>query len=713
MPRGSIDDLVRSLGGPGGVSAHDKLVSILCGRNGPEADAAVAALAQAVACGADAAEGAAAWARACNAARVVLKAAQQSPAAAARIAGVPAALPTLAAALRGETKLCVKAAAAIMITVGAAPAAASRTLLEPGCLANLAAALGDVRHGAVLYSVAAVLNQLASSSSAAAARIGNCPGVVAAVISALPRAATVRRSNNSRTGSQSDAPTVVELLSSCLTYIFEADASCAQTVPGALSALLALADSGNDRNAGAALGVLVALSSAGPQAALALTEAPAVLPALVAALASRSLEVACHACFAISNTVFQGGDKAAARVAATPGALPALARAAAGEDLQQAGAAVSSLNCICTLAAPEARQVAAAPGALEALAAALRRWQSSRDREQQFAFGSAAEALASIAAADAAHARLVAAAAPDMPEIVVRALVPHCSTMAAGASQLLHCLSAAPPELRARLYEAGAVEACVEVLRCAESAGGGLPAMHNVCFFLARADADRCMAAPGLLEALARAAGCGEEGEARVEFLAAAAFAHIAEAAPQHARRLAGSGKALGALAALLCSGGADTVDAATRALRAAAAEAPGAVAAALAAPSSGPRARALLLQLPLSLPAEAVGALSLAAARAAALGARSAALEALAAAAGQEAEAAHPKACVACGQEAGPGVRLKPCAGCAGGPAGRVLYCGAACQGADWKRHKAFCKLAAAAAKEGAPAAAAGREPA
>ncbi|GBF89117.1 hypothetical protein Rsub_01834 [Raphidocelis subcapitata] len=81
------------------------------------------------------------------------------------------------------------------------------------------------------------------------------------------------------------------------------------------------------------------------------------------------------------------------------------------------------------------------------------------------------------------------------------------------------------------------------------------------------------------------------------------------------------------------------------------------------------------------------------------------AALEALAAAAGGEAEAARPKACVACSQEAGAGVRLKPCAGCAGGPAGRVLYCGAACQGADWKRHKAFCKPAAAAAKGDAAA--------
>ncbi|GBF89113.1 hypothetical protein Rsub_01830 [Raphidocelis subcapitata] len=145
--------------------------------------------------------------------------------------------------------------------------------------------------------------------------------------------------------------------------------------------------------------------------------------------------------------------------------------------------------------------------------------------------------------------------------------------------------------------------------------------------------------------------------------------------------------------------------NAAADALNKLAAEAPSAVAAALAAPSGGPRARALLQQLPLSLPAEAAGALSLAAARAAALGARAAALEALAAAAGQEAEAARPKACVACGQEAGPGVRLRPCAGCAGGPAGRVLYCGATCQGADWGRHKAFCKLAAAAAKEDAAA--------
>ncbi|GBF89112.1 hypothetical protein Rsub_01829 [Raphidocelis subcapitata] len=657
MPRASIDDLVRSLGGPGGGSAHEKLVSIICGRNGPEADAAVAALAQAVARGADAAEGSAAWRCARNAAAVALKAAQKSVAAAARIAGVPAALPALVAALRGEADVCINAMGAIMTTVVGAPAAAARTLLEPGCLAGLAAALRDVRHEAVLYSLAAVLNQLASNSTAAAARIGDCPGVVAAMVAALPRAAAVRGPNGSSTSSASEGVTAAVLLSSCLKDIVKADASCAQTVaatPGALSALLALANSGNDRNAGAAL-------------------------------------------------VITGGDEAAARVAATPGALPALVRAAAGEDQQQACAAVSSLRCICTVAAPEARQVAAAHGALEALAAALRRWQNSPDGDEQIGFSDAAEALAIVAVADAAHARLVAAAAPDLPEIVVRALSSHCCIIATGASRPLCCFFAAPPELRARLYEAGAVEACVELLRRAESTGDGLRAMHNVCGFLANADADRCMAVPGLLEALARAAGCGEEGETRVEYLAAATFAHIARAAPQHARRLADSGKALGALAALLCSGGADTVDAAMRALCAAAAAAPGAVAAALAAPSSGPRARALLQQLPLLLPAEAVGALSLAAARAAALGARSAALAALAAAAGQEAEAARPKACVACGQEVGPGVRLKPCAGCAGGPAGRVLYCGAACQGADWGRHKAFCKLAAAAGEAAA----------
>ncbi|GBF89132.1 hypothetical protein Rsub_01849 [Raphidocelis subcapitata] len=708
MPRPSIDDLVRSLGGPGGGSAHDKLVSIICGRDGPEAVAAVAALAQAVVGGADAAEGSAAWVRVINATAVVGNAVRQSEAAAARIAGVPAALPALVAALRGEGAISINAAAAVAKIVNGAPAAA-RTLLEPGCLAGLAAALGNGRPEAATYSVAGVLNQLASSSSAAAARIGNCPGVVAAMVSALARAAAVRQPNSSGTSSASDESTAAALLSVCLGSIARADAGIARTVaatPGALSALVALAGSGDGKNAGAALLALAALSPASPEAALAVTEAP-VLQALAAALASRSFCMASMACSAIGNAIMHGGDGAARRVAAAPGALPALVRAAASEDQRHAGAAVTILRFICAVAAPEMRQVAAAPGALDALAAALRRWQSSRDRDQQMAWGYAAEALATIAATDAAHARLVAAAAPDMPELLVRALSPRCSVIAIGAGSSLCLLLAAPPELRVRLYEAGAAEACVELLRRAESAGDGLHAMHNAGVFLADADADRCMAAPGLLEALARAAGCGEEGEARVEFQAAAAFAHIAEAAPQHARRLAGSGKALGALAALLCSGSADTVHAAVCALRAAAAEAPGAVAAALAAPSAGPRARALLQQPPLSLPAEAAGALTLTAAKETALQSRVAALEAVAAAAGRESEAARPEACVACGQEAGAGVRLKPCASCAAGPAGRVLYCGAACQRADWKRHKAFCKLAAAAAKEAGAAAA------
>ncbi|GBF89131.1 hypothetical protein Rsub_01848 [Raphidocelis subcapitata] len=266
-------------------------------------------------------------------------------------------------------------------------------------------------------------------------------------------------------------------------------------------------------------------------------------------------------------------------MAAAPGVLPLLLRDAASYDHRNAYIALTALKTICALGAPEARQVAAAPGAVEALAAALRRWRSSLDGERLLAFHSAADALASIARADAAHAQKVAAAVPDMLQLLVGAL----------------------------------------------------------------ASGDR-----------------GGESAA---------------------------------------------VDAAVCALSAAATEAPGAVAAALAAPSSGPRARALLQQPPLSLPAEAAGALALAASKEAALQSRVAVLGALAAAAGGEAEAARPEACVACGQEAGPGMRLKPCTGCAGGPAGRVLYCGAACQRADWKRHKAFCKLAAAAAKDDAAA--------
>lgn len=54
-------------------------------------------------------------------------------------------------------------------------------------------------------------------------------------------------------------------------------------------------------------------------------------------------------------------------------------------------------------------------------------------------------------------------------------------------------------------------------------------------------------------------------------------------------------------------------------------------------------------------------------------------------------------EACIECGKEPEEGEQLLVCSACHGD-----VYCSAACQRADWKRHKAICK-AARAARQGA----------
>ncbi|GBF98313.1 hypothetical protein Rsub_10976 [Raphidocelis subcapitata] len=220
------------------------------------------------------------------------------------------------------------------------------------------------------------------------------------------------------------------------------------------------------------------------------------------------------------------------------------------------------------------------------------------------------------------------------------------------------------------------------------------------------------LAADGALPALVSALGSGNTAAAA----AASRCLRAAALGAPLAERIAGAGGALPALARRFGGGDAAAGDA----LRAVAAAGHGACVAAAAAellaPAGGAgagaadegaagRARALLLAEPLSLPEVAVDALARCAATTSRLRARVQALEALLAAAAAEA-AARPEACAAgaC-RKSGADVRLKPCAGCQGGPAGRILYCSPQCQRADWQRHKPYCRAAAAAAVGGAPA--------
>ncbi|GBF95095.1 hypothetical protein Rsub_07679 [Raphidocelis subcapitata] len=698
------DDLVLQLATAGQEAAAERLISIMLG-GGRDADAAVAALARAVASGAHAAETSPAVLLAENAAATLHRAARSG--AAARIAGAPAALPALVAALHGAA--ADPASAAIVGVYAAADAVAVRALLEHGCLAGLVAALGSGSSDQVVCSVSLLLYGLADSGPEAARRVGDCPGAVAALVAALQRttALAAQPSVQHTAPDSHDVPLGhVYYASACLCFIAEAGPSSACAVaaaPGVFPALQAILTSGDDVAAWAAVGTLAALiPHAGLPAALEVSAAP-MLSALVPAMASGSPRTATFACLAVSQAIrccgFATGAAAVRRIATTAGTLPALVRAASGEERLLRDTAVEALANITGPGPQAARLVGDTPGAVGALAAALRRWGG--DASDRLAYGEAALALGRVANVSAAHARLVAGAAPDMLELLTRALTENGFEAALGASLAVVTILSSCPELEARVCGAGALEACVELLRSAECADEGLDAMQNACCLLQEVNAQRCAAVPGMMEALARAAGCGKR---RVAAEAALAFARIAKAAPEHARRLAASREALQALVALVESANRRAADVAASALREAASAAPSTVAAALATPAAAARGRAMLLQPPLSLPAKAAAALALMGARADALPPRIAALEALVAAVAGEAKAVHTKACAACVQHEGEaGGRLRPCTGCKGGPAGRVLYCGAVCQRADRARHRAYCKLAAAASVEAA----------
>ncbi|GBF95094.1 hypothetical protein Rsub_07678 [Raphidocelis subcapitata] len=697
------DDLVRRLAASASCeAASERLVPILlCG--GRDADAAVAALARAVASGAHAAESSPAALLAENAAVVLRRAAERG--AAACIPAAPSAVPALVAALHSA----VAGPASAALSAVSAAAAGAAAVLEPGCLAGLVAALGASSSEETVFNLFVVLCGLAQSGPEAARRVGDCPGAVAALVAALPRAVAVAAwpsVQHAASGRPGTRPGPVHYASTCLCCITGAGPSYARAVasaPGVFPAMHTLLASGDDLAIEVAVETLAKmLLHAGPNAALEVTAAP-MLSALVAAMASGSPRTATFACMAVSQAIQCCGNALGAagvrRIATTAGTLPALVRAASGEERLLRDTAVEALANITGPGPQAARLVGDAPGALGALAAALRRWGGNPS--ERFAYSRAALALGRVANVSAAHARLVAGAAPDMLELLTRALTESGFEAALGASLAVVRILSSCPELEARVCGAGALEACVELLRSVGCAGANVDAMHNACCLLQHTDAQRCAAVPGVFQALARAAGCGKDSVAEE---AAHAFARIAKAAPEHARRLAASHEALQALVALLESANQHTATAGALALREAASAAPSAVAAALATSSAGTFGHFMLLHPPLSLPAEAAAALMLMGARAGALHPRVAALEALVAAAAGEAKAVHTKACDACGQhEAEAGGRLRPCTGCKGGPAGRVLYCGAVCQRADRARHRAYCKLAAAASVEAA----------
>ncbi|GBF96963.1 hypothetical protein Rsub_09043 [Raphidocelis subcapitata] len=515
--------------------------------------------------------------------------------------------------------------------------------------------------------------------------------------------------------------------------------------------------------ASSAAAALFAIATAGADAARKIATAEGAVEALVSAL-GKGGEMSSHTCAALAN-IAAVDEEHARRVAAEPGAVPALLFALAGRYGE--GAAGSAADClmeISRLDGPYRTCIYDAPNAVPALAAAL-----SRGGERPAI--AAAGLLADAARASQAHAAaLVEAPGGTLPALVSGATCRSAGGAAAVVSSSLALARVAyvaaemPLPFAQQRY---AIAALVAALRAPpdeavppESAilmqshlAGGLFALAEASDDCARAIGS----AAGAALALSRVLNCGADTPVAV---AAAAIGRVATVSHGFAKLAAEEPGLLPGLVSLASAQPADRATAglcsltlvatASRELAARVAAEPGALSAALAAlhrpgedddvitagkqllttaatnapaaacelarllaPPDGPyaaTAHAVLGSRLLGLTPAAVDALDAAVYDAWVLQTRLAALEELAAAAAAEA-AARPRACAACRRPPADDLKLHPCAGCSGGPAG-VLYCSPACQRADWGRHRPYCRCAAAvkaaAAADAAEAAAA-----
>jgi hypothetical protein len=364
-------------------------------------------------------------------------------------------------------------------------------------------------------------------------------------------------------------------------------------------------------------------------------------------------------------------------VAHEAGVFPVLLRAVQSSEANMALVAAAVLYRVCKCDRELARRAMGAPGVLPALVAMLK-WGVG-----DFGAFYAVHALSNMAVGvDGLRPELAARLAAEEGLLLGLAAFAQSSsgTAAASAAQTLAVLATAGDSDLANLV--GGTEGAIPALVRALSREAG--------------DATVVIAAMAALEAVA-AASPERLGRRMLDAgTVAAAVAVVAGSqdglAPQQAAVMAGCPSPAAALKSLLQTLATLDTAAVTAAL------------APLLAPSgtaASAFARDLLSAAPLSLGPLAIAALARQVEAAAQVRARAAALEALTAAAAVEADATRPRLCAACGlqgETVGAG-RLRPCAGCTGkGPAGLVLYCGADCQRAHWRAHKAYCKKAAAA---------------
>ncbi|GBF89415.1 hypothetical protein Rsub_01987 [Raphidocelis subcapitata] len=606
--------------------------------------------------------------------------------AAVRIVSTPGAADALTQILQSGELSLARAAADVLGDAARAGPEHARAAATPAALTALASAAG--RDGLLVNCIAA-LDIISAASQQLALRVADAPGAEAALLAALTGSDAYAGTNAARAfcciaGADigrvarlvSATPAVLLALSSQLqskeAFLVEGSMPAGEAgtphrtlvaglldLPGAplqaLAAALRSADNDLAVWAGVVLSALVGVSAAQAQRVL---SAPDLMQAVIAATSHPDQLAVGNALgiVRIAAQKFDGGY--ATRLACAPGALQLLVRTlGSAEDLAAANAAMI-LAYACRADAGLAQRVAAVPGALRALAGQLSRGEGD-------AAPAAASALLCVAT-DGSSPR---------PE-VLRRLAAEEGVLPALAAAVQRGGVTGPNSLC--LLSAAVLVGEEQLVRLVSGAEGVIPALVSAMRTIA--DEATALYAARALEQIA-ATSPQDLGRSVLD-------AGAAEAAVQAMAR--GSDQVVsGLLQAMLA------VDAAKVAAVLAAALPPPYTAATI-------RARTALASAPLSLGPVAVKALAHAAEAAATLRARAAVLEALASAAAVEVDAARPRACAGCGLQgntAGAG-RLRPCAGCSGkGPAGCVLYCGADCQRAHWRAHKAYCKRAAAAA--------------
>ncbi|GBF89413.1 hypothetical protein Rsub_01985 [Raphidocelis subcapitata] len=606
--------------------------------------------------------------------------------AAVRIVSTPGAEGALTRILLSGNFSLARAAADVLGDASEAGPEHARAAATPAALAALASAAGS--EGLVVNCTRA-LDVIAGASAQLALRVADAPGVDVALLAALTDCDAFAGAS----------------AAGILSHIADADAErvarLVSAAPAVLLAISALLQSKETVAVMASVPLLAELARHDNTLVAGLLDLPgAPLQALADALRSADDLLAIGAGRVLSALV-GGSAEQAQRVLSAPGVLQAVIAAASHADQHVVASALGIVRGATQFDTGYASRLACAPGALQPL---LRALGSPEDR----AFANAAHIVALACRADAGLARRVAAVPGALRALAARLSLGEGDAASAAATALFYVAAdrnGPRPELLRRLAaEEGVLPAlAAAVQRGGDAAVGSLCLLSSFAWVGEEQLVRLWSGAEGVLPALVSVVRTSAN-DGNVLY-AADALEQIAATSPQDLGRSVLDAGAAEAVVQAMARGSDQVVSGLLQALLAVdAAKVAAVLAAALPPPFTAAtiRARTALASAPLSLGSVAVEALAHAAEAAATLRARAAPLEALASAGAAEADAARPRACAGCGlqgESAGAG-RLRPCAGCSGkGPAGCVLYCGADCQRAHWRAHKAYCKRAAAAA--------------